>query len=212
VSHTTLLYSLACRPFHGLSSRSPRSASFNCCQLTLFAWSLPLPAAVTQKATRSCPKKPSPTLRAMCGARTMLQRASLQSPVTQPCRCCSAHLSHTEVVGTRELVAKGGTQSPPRRALLTASSNLRRSQHQRMSNSEPVFISPDSSPLDRLASHLNFLNIQGLPPSYLRDRHELGREETSSISFPVGSYPISMSGETRSYSCRRVLFWHRHSG
>ena len=39
--HTTK--TLACRPFHGLSSRSPRSASFNCCQLTLFAWSLPLP-------------------------------------------------------------------------------------------------------------------------------------------------------------------------
>ena len=37
----------------------------------------------------------------------------------QPCRCRSA-----EVVGTRELVAMGGTQSPPRRALLTASSNL----------------------------------------------------------------------------------------
>ncbi len=87
-------------------------------------------------------EEPSPTLRTLCGARTMLQRASLQSPV--PNRVVFAvPTSHTEVVGTRELVATGGTQSPPRRALLTASSNLRRSQRQRMSNSEPVFISPD---------------------------------------------------------------------
>jgi hypothetical protein len=87
-------------------------------------------------------EEPSPTLRTLCAARTMLQRASLQSPV--PNRVVFAvPTSHTEVVGTRELVAKGGTQSPPRRALLTASSNLRRSQRQRMSNSEPVFISPD---------------------------------------------------------------------
>ena len=52
--HTTK--TLACRPFHGLSSRSPRSASSDCCQLSPFAWPLSLPAAVTQKATRSCPK------------------------------------------------------------------------------------------------------------------------------------------------------------
>lgn len=58
-------------------------------------------------------EEPSPTLRTLCAARTMLQRASLQSPV--PNRVVFAvPTSHTEVVGTRELVAKGGTQSPPR--------------------------------------------------------------------------------------------------
>ena len=103
--------------------------------------------------------------------------------------------------------------------------NLRQNQRQRMSNSEPVFFSPDcrlTSPRARMGwFSLSLITpLQASKPSQVAQRSgtsagntfETLVQESQLQARPGWSYPISMSGETRSYSCRRVLFWHRHSG